>query len=143
MSRKKRDSLPVMEIRKIKASQREQRKLNDIPERKVLKKLPKNRELLYPNFILGSKEYLRNAYLISAYGITLTEYTEILKSQNYCCALCGLHESRSKRSLSVDHCHKSGKIRGILCDRCNHGLGHFADNVEVMKKAIKYLVKNS
>lgn len=41
--------------------------------------------------------------------------------------------------LVVDHCHASGKIRGLLCDLCNRGIGHFNDSVELLYKAIKYL----
>ena len=45
--------------------------------------------------------------------------------------------------LVVDHCHKTGKIRGLICDSCNVGLGRFKDNIDNLKNAIKYLEKNN
>ncbi len=73
------------------------------------------------------------------YGISLEKYSEIALRQNNVCAICKEPEVR-KRRLSVDHCHKTGKVRGLLCDRCNNGIARFDDNVEVLKRAIKYLV---
>jgi hypothetical protein len=61
----------------------------------------------------------RNSYLVHKYGMTLKQYNQQLRAQNHCCALCGKHKSHSKTSLAVDHNHKTGKIRGIVCYRCN------------------------
>lgn len=69
----------------------------------------------------------------------------MLEAQNGVCAICGKPESRRSKktghiyALHVDHDHKTGDIRGLLCHHCNAGLGHFADNVEAMEKAIAYL----
>lgn len=57
------------------------------------------------------------------------------------CEICGLIEN-SGRALAMDHCHKTGKIRGMLCQKCNIALGHFKDSPEVMLRALAYL-KNS
>ena len=73
------------------------------------------------------------------YGITLEEYNEMLKDQENGCKLCGKTEEEEGRRLAIDHCHESGKVRGILCSDCNIGLGKFKDNKEVMQKAIDYL----
>jgi uncharacterized protein YlaI len=59
--------------------------------------------------------------------------------QKGCCAICGKHQTILNKTLNVDHCHKTGKIRGLLCTNCNHGLGKFYDNAEVLKVAINYL----
>jgi len=53
------------------------------------------------------------------------------------CFICGLDKDR--RNLCIDHCHTTGKIRGLLCDSCNVGLGRFKDNTNLLEKAIKYL----
>lgn len=74
------------------------------------------------------------------YGITTDEYTRLAKKQNWVCAICGKRERRLSR-LVVDHCHSSGKIRGLLCSTCNTGLGYFYDDVALFNKAISYLKK--
>lgn len=65
------------------------------------------------------KSKQRNAYLKRKYGITLKQYNEKLKAQDSRCELCGRHKSEFTRSLAVDHDHKSGRIRGLLCFTCN------------------------
>ena len=85
-----------------------------------------------------SKNYSRNSYLKKKYGITLNDYEEILKSQNRVCAVCQ-EFCNSGRALAVDHCHISGKIRGLLCINCNQGLGKFKDSIKLLDKAIDYL----
>lgn len=76
------------------------------------------------------------------YGITPEEFIQRLHSQNNGCAICSKILDESKRSLvgHVDHCHATGKIRGILCSNCNTGLGVFQDNEEFLKNAINYLL---
>jgi hypothetical protein len=79
--------------------------------------------------------------LKKAYGISLEEYNKMFDEQNGCCAICGDHQSSMTRSLSVDHCHKTGTIRGLLCKNCNTSLGQFKDSIELLLKAIEYLRK--
>lgn len=62
------------------------------------------------------------------------QYFLKLKKESGGCNLCG-----SKKELVIDHCHTSRKIRGVLCHNCNHGLGKFKDDVNLLKKAIEYL----
>lgn len=80
------------------------------------------------------------------FGITFSEYEVMLRQQNYVCAICKKEESfelrGTKHSLAIDHCHKTGKIRGLLCRNCNQGLGLFHDNVEFLSQAIYYLNKD-
>jgi len=84
--------------------------------------------------------------LMNNHGITLMKYNLILKKQNGVCAICGKKETQrnqfSLNKLSVDHCHKTNKIRGLLCHKCNKGLGLFDDNIEYLKSAIIYLRQN-
>ena len=79
----------------------------------------------------------RKYHLKTKYGITELEYKEMYDKQNGNCALCNKNVEYKK--LHVDHCHKSGRIRGLLCSNCNLALGNFKDNIEVLKKAIDYL----
>ena len=57
------------------------------------------------------------------------------------CAICGTDGGEYEKGLHLDHCHTSGKIRGVLCHGCNIGLGSFKDNVSFMEKAVEYLKK--
>lgn len=76
--------------------------------------------------------------LLRKFNLNLTNYNEMLKKQNNVCKICLQHE-KNNRNLAVDHCHKTNKIRGLLCTQCNTGLGLFNDNIDTMLKAINYL----
>jgi len=73
------------------------------------------------------------------YGISLNTHEEILSSQEYKCAICKVSKCSSGLQFSVDHCHETGKVRGLLCCLCNKGLGSFKDNTAFLKEAIQYL----
>lgn len=89
---------------------------------------------------MTAKEKARDKYLQKTYGITLEQYNQKLASQNDCCELCGKHKSNSKRPLHQDHCHKTGKNRGILCYFCNRRrVGRLT--LEWSKKIYNYLLK--
>lgn len=87
----------------------------------------------------SKKEKLRS------YGLTLTGYDRLLLEQNYICGLCFKPETaRDKhtnkvKALSIDHNHATGKIRRLLCTKCNMGLGSFNENPELLLAAIRYL----
>lgn len=90
----------------------------------------------------GNPYYLRKGKIRDIekkYNLTEIEYDDLRKTQNYCCCICKQHEKKLKRGLCVDHDHNTGKIRGLLCDVCNQGLGYFKDNATFLKTAIKYL----
>ena len=70
-------------------------------------------------------------------GVTLKEYDRMLAKQGGVCAICG--EPPAKIRLAVDHCHTTGKVRGLLCLRCNMGLGYFTDDPAKLEAAIEYL----
>lgn len=80
----------------------------------------------------------KNRRLLYSTGITLARFEEMLKAQGGVCAIC-FHVSEDGRQLCVDHCHKTGKIRGLLCSACNTGIGLMKDDVSLMENAIKYL----
>ena len=72
-------------------------------------------------------------------GVTRDEYSRMFDSQGGMCAICGIHQDFVKRGFSVDHDHKTGAVRALLCGRCNLGLGYFKDNPDRLRKAAEYL----
>jgi hypothetical protein len=70
------------------------------------------------------------------YKITEDDYTAFLQRQDYRCAIC---ETEPTTRLQIDHDHQTGRVRGLLCQTCNRGLGLFHDNIAKLKNAIKYL----
>jgi hypothetical protein len=91
-----------------------------------------------PNYIGLEK---RDLIIRNQYGITLADYNDMLEAQDYKCAICRNEDEVEGRRLAIDHCHTSGKVRGLLCGKCNRGLGLFYDNQELLSNAIKYLTK--
>ena len=74
------------------------------------------------------------------YGISLDEYYQMLEAQDNKCAICPTNIT-DLGSAHVDHDHETGKVRGLLCDCCNIGLGHFRDNSNTLYSAADYLMK--
>lgn len=70
---------------------------------------------------------------------TLQQFKKMVIKQKSVCAIC--KKKDETRRLSVDHCHKTYKVRGLLCHKCNTSLGGFKDNIVYLKRAIKYLTK--
>ena len=83
-------------------------------------------------------ESKRRSELKRLYKISLEQYVEIFISQGEVCAICK-QECKTKKSLSVDHNHKTGKVRGLLCNRCNRALGMFQDSKILLIRAAEYL----
>ena len=77
--------------------------------------------------------------LKKAYGIGYAEYLNMLEAQNGCCAICGTNDTGNRKAFHVDHCHDTGKIRGLLCGNCNSGIGNLRDDVGLLRRAIDYL----
>lgn len=71
--------------------------------------------------------------------ISKNTWNNLAKKQNYKCAICGVDNSLLKRKLAIDHCHTTGKIRGLLCGKCNMGIGYFNDSAELLLAARDYL----
>lgn len=108
------------------------------------------------NNISRKKNYKKNSlkdykYNIKRlYGITYEVYLELLEKQNKRCGICGLtleeadfNNGRGKtKHFHIDHDHKTKKVRGLLCNKCNHGLGNYRENPFLLIKAIKYLKEN-
>jgi len=90
------------------------------------------------------KECHKERQLKNKFGITYLEYHILLKSQGYRCEICRSElESSRYTKFAVDHCHKTGKIRGLLCTSCNTALGLLKDSEHRLHSAIKYLQHHS
>ena len=89
------------------------------------------------------KAVRRNTALKRLYGITHSDYLEMLEKQEHLCAGCNVHIDEHNNNFSVDHCHKTNKVRGLLCNNCNRGLGLLQDSQEVLTNLIKYLEEHS
>lgn len=87
----------------------------------------------------------KRSRLLERYGITINDYESMLSEQNYVCAICEQPETRiDPRTgniirLAVDHCHTTGIVRGLLCSRCNLGIGHFEDDIPRLLRIVEYL----
>lgn len=85
-----------------------------------------------------ASKYHKSTYRYAKYGITKECYDSMFKDQNGKCPIC---KTDLQEEIHIDHCHITGKVRGILCGKCNKGLGQFDDNVIYLTNAIKYLTK--
>ena len=86
------------------------------------------------------KECIRKATLRKKYGITAVTYNKMYDAQKGKCFICGTKAERNK--LAVDHEHSTGKIRKLLCHHCNVLLGHAKEDIEILTKAISYLMEH-
>lgn len=90
---------------------------------------------------MTKKEIANDKRLQKAYGITLKEYFRKLEEQFQCCALCGKHRINFKKSLHVDHNHKTKKVRGLVCFYCNNQLIR-RHNLDTAKRLFEYMQKH-
>jgi hypothetical protein len=101
-----------------------------------------NRErIIAQNKAYGQRNiHKRKGYALkSRYGITQDEWDARFAAQGFVCAICGSADPNDHRTWHTDHDHNSGEVRGILCARCNHLLGHERDSQDILSKAIQYL----
>jgi hypothetical protein len=93
-----------------------------------------------------SKQAMRHYGLQRYYGLTGEQYAAMLADQKALCAICSKPETTvvgaGVKPLSVDHCHDTNRIRGLLCHHCNHGLGHFMDSPAALRAAADYIEKH-
>lgn len=103
-----------------------------VKERQLRRARATNRSRLWR---IRNPERSRDNYFRNAYGISLSDFKNQIKHQKYGCAICCI---RLKKP-AVDHCHKTGRFRGILCIRCNGAIGALGDSVAGLRRAIRYL----
>lgn len=85
---------------------------------------------------LSAKAHARG---IAQYGLVLEDYFRLHDAQNGRCYICQKKPKAGGPRLSVDHCHRTGEVRGLLCHPCNSMLGYFHENIEVFARAAEYL----
>lgn len=99
------------------------------------------RRFYYSRNVDTAKALARNRALKFKYGITQADYERKLAEQGGGCAICESKETRGKHSFSVDHCHKTGNVRGLLCNNCNRAIGLLSDDLSIVYSAAHYLEK--
>jgi len=96
----------------------------------------------YSNLSPEEKKLRLRKQHVATYGLTLEQYDSMLENQDGLCAICGKKSSHSHhKNLCIDHNHETGKIRGLLCDLCNKGIGCLRDDVDLLRSAVLYLEK--
>ena len=90
---------------------------------------------------------LNNAHTVKRYGITVADYNRMLVEQNGVCKVCRRHETKKTnkgtvRRLSIDHCHDTGKVRGLLCHTCNVAIGYAGNDPARLRAAADYLERS-
>ena len=98
-----------------------------------------NRKISIDGKAYQCKDCKKNIELKRTYGISHQDYLDMLEAQNGRCKICGTDAPNGIGSFHVDHCHITNKVRGLLCHKCNVGLGHFNDNISILSAAILYL----
>lgn len=116
---------------------KERRKLRN--ERPDVKEKHKQASKLWTE---KNKDRVENTRLLRKFNITLKDYNKMFEGQQGCCAICKKHQLEFKTKLHVDHCHITGKVRGLLCYNCNRALGLFQDDLTVLKESVNYLNTN-
>jgi hypothetical protein len=89
----------------------------------------------------AARAYQRCSNLKRKYGLTEEGFQAILDSQDGRCACCGTDSPGGRGTWHVDHCHETGKIRGLLCSHCNTGAGKFGDNLEGALQHVDYMIR--
>lgn len=106
---------------------------NNKDNRKISKKIWRDK----------NPDKVKNSKIKRVYGITIEKYNEMLVEQNGLCKICKKPEITKLKNkingLAIDHCHKTGKIRSLLCLKCNSALGKFNDSIDLLQEAINYL----
>lgn len=108
-------------------------------QRNYRQKYSERRKEYFHNYYHKHKQVWSKYRLYSQYGITIDDYNRMFEEQCGGCAICGIHQSKLKKALSVDHNHRTGQIRGLLCNKCNLLLGNASDNFVLLRSAADYL----
>lgn len=105
----------------------------------LTKEQKSNRNEYFKQWRNNNKDKIKNSKLKSSFGITLNDYNDLLIKQNNKCFICGKEFKKERNYFAVDHNHNTGKIRGLLCSRCNRSLGWY----EKHKSEIEIYLNNN
>lgn len=78
----------------------------------------------------------------TVYGITEEEWKVLFNKQKGCCKICGTHQSKIPHTLHIDHCHRTGEVRSLLCRACNHAVGNVKEDINIALNLVKYIDDN-
>ena len=101
-----------------------------------------NRQKQQSDYYDKNNEVIFENYIKRTYNIDLNKYNSLLSEQQGVCAICK-KECVSGRRLAIDHNHDTGEVRGLLCCKCNRGLGNLNDDLELLRQAVLYLERYS
>ena len=90
----------------------------------------------------NNPDAIRNRGLVYKFGITLDDFNDLLVKQNGVCAVCLEGRDTQKHDFSVDHCHSTGRVRGILCSRCNTALGLLKESITRIEALKNYVLRS-
>ncbi len=132
-----------LEKERIRSKKKHERMMKDPAKHEKIKKyhrdyLKKNREK-NKKFPSRNPENWKKINITRRYNITIEEYNILTEQQKGHCAIC----NKVPEKIFVDHCHVTGKVRGLLCLKCNSGIAFFYENREILIKAIEYLDKHN
>jgi hypothetical protein len=138
------DKSPTPEMRQRKLKQLKEWVSNNPDKRKEQKRrhYEKNKDKIdqkAKDWYENNKERYVNNALLRKYGVTLEQYNLLREQQNFSCAICEEREDVVGKKLVVDHSHATGRIRKLLCAKCNVGLGMLKDSPDIMERAAKYV----
>lgn len=128
----------------MRATERQKQQFKEYYQEHKLDLQPKHRAWYKDNYIRHPETRKkgmskREGKLWLRYGIKLKDWFDMLAFQKSRCAICGIHQDDVKKVFHVDHCHKTNKVRSLLCEECNHGIGNFKDNPNLLLRAFEYL----
>ncbi len=87
----------------------------------------------------SNKSKVNATRIKTKYGITVEEWKVLFDKQKGCCEICGTHQSEITHTLHIDHCHRTGKVRSLLCRACNHAVGNVKENRDIALRLVKYI----
>ena len=88
---------------------------------------------------MSGSDRTQDMYFKRNYGISLDQYNQMLMTQEFRCKICQKNQQFETKRFNVDHDHKTGKVRSLLCTQCNTGLGSFKDSLHLLEIAVQYL----